>query len=139
MDIQLCSAEQIYHVIITGDIFEEPKPNFQIIKEFENWIINVGISDKCSRYLWKSWYFKEIGQFITSPLDIYEESEKENLFLYKNERNISLRWNEFYLIPFTDYKTLQVSKNEEANNIIKQNSRLWTWLVRLLLFIQRLL
>jgi len=118
--LQLCSAEQIYHVIITGDIFEEPKPNFQIIKEFLKWINKCGDLAINVHVIYGNHDILRNGQFITSPLDIYEESEKENLFLYKNIETFHLDEMSFTLIPFTDYKTLQVSKNEEANNIIKQ-------------------
>lgn len=109
------------HIFVTGDIFEEPKPNPSLITLFISWL------KKCQAYnihihlIMGNHDILRSGFVYSSPLDIINEVELENVSVYKNIDTIIIDTTAFTLIPFRDRKSLGAATNNEALSLLKDS------------------
>ena len=105
-------------LIITGDVFEDPKPSSQLITMFISWL------KKCASYgvnvhiITGNHDVLRSGNFYISPLDIISELELDNIFIYKSIDTLIIGTTAYTLVPFRDRKSLQCSTNNDAINIV---------------------
>ncbi len=109
------------HIMISGDVFEEPKPHPSIITLFIAWL------KKCQAYnihvhvVMGNHDVLRSGYIYTSPLDIISESELENVSVYKDITTIFLGTTAFTFIPFRDRKSFGVNSNAQALSILQDS------------------
>lgn len=109
------------NIIITGDIFEEPKPAPSIITLFLSWL------KKCQTYnvhvhlIVGNHDVLRSGYIYSSPLDIIAEAELDNVSIYKDINTILLGTSAFTFMPFRDRKSLGCTTHTDAITIL-QNS-----------------
>jgi exonuclease SbcD len=105
-------------LIITGDVFEDPKPGSQLIAMFLSWL------NKCKSYnvnvhiISGNHDVLRSGNSYISPLDIIAEADLENTYIYKYVDTVIIGTTAFTMLPFRDRKSLQCNSNNEAINII---------------------
>lgn len=110
----------IDHIIITGDVFEEPKPHPSLIAIFISWL------KKCQAYgvhvhiILGNHDMLRSGSVFTSPLDIVAEVDLDNVSVYKNTDTILVGTTAFTLLPFRDRKSFSVSSNVDALQVIRE-------------------
>lgn len=107
------------HIIITGDIFEDPKPSPQLITLFIAWL------KKCQAYninvhlIMGNHDVLRSGLVHTSPLDIISETELDFINVYKDITTIYIDTTAITVIPFRDRKSFGVNSNAEALSLLK--------------------
>lgn len=102
------------HIIITGDVFEEPKPHPTIITLFLSWLKNCSSHDIEVHIISGNHDLLQSGQFTISALDIFLESDFEKIKVYKSIQNIILDNIGITLLPFQNVRSLGFESNSEA-------------------------
>ncbi len=108
------------HIIITGDVFEDPKPHPSLITLFVSWL------KKCQAYsvhvhvILGNHDMLRSGFVYSSPLDIISEVEMEGVDIYKNIDSIFIETTAFTFIPFRDRKSLGAATQQDALNILQE-------------------
>lgn len=109
----------IQHIILTGDVFEEPKPHYSLVVLFLDWL------KKCSDYniavhiIVGNHDILRSGQFTTSPLDIIASTDIENVYVYKRITTLDLDGVGVTFMPFRDRRSFNTDENSTAINILK--------------------
>lgn len=102
------------NIIITGDIFEDPKPHPSLISLFISWL------KKCESHHVNVYIIAgnhdvlRNGNIYTSPLDIINECEMEGIFVYNNINTIYIDHVAYTFLPFRDRKSLNCHSLDEA-------------------------
>jgi DNA repair exonuclease SbcCD nuclease subunit len=109
------------HIIITGDIFEEPKPHPSLITLFIAWLKKCQVYDVNVHIIMGNHDLLRSGFVYTSPLDIITEVELENVNVYKDIDTIMLGSIAVTLVPYRDRKSFSVSSNADALNIMRDS------------------
>jgi len=117
------------HIFLTGDVFEEPRPNPQLITMFIAWL------KKCQAYnihvhiIMGNHDLYRAGTVFVSSLDIISEMDLENVSVYKDINTIIIDSTAFTLVPFRDRKSFGTESNADAwiicrNFFLFRNTRL---------------
>lgn len=108
-------------IIITGDIFEDPKPHPSLLTLFVSWL------KKCQAYnvhvhiIRGNHDILRSGFVYSSPLDVISEVELENISIYKDIDTIHVGSTAFTLVPFRDRKSFSVPSNAEAISLLRDS------------------
>jgi DNA repair exonuclease SbcCD nuclease subunit len=111
----------IQHLIITGDVFEDPKPFPFLITLFISWLQKCHAHGIQVHIIAGNHDILRTGNFYTSPLDILSESDLPNVFVYKEMETVFIDQAAFTFIPFRDRKSFNVSSNAEALAILQDS------------------
>jgi DNA repair protein SbcD/Mre11 len=111
----------IQHIMITGDVFDDPKPIPNLITLFINWLKKCAINNIHVHMVRGNHDFFRTGNYSTSPLDIIEAAELDNVSFYKEIETIFIDDVSFTFIPFRDRKSFNVNSNAEALDLLKNN------------------
>ena len=109
----------VQHIVLTGDVFEEPKPHYSLVVLFLDWL------RKCSDYniavhiIVGNHDILRSGQFTTSPLDIIASTDIENIFVYKRTTTLSLEGMGITFMPFRDRRSFNTDENSTALTMLK--------------------
>lgn len=109
------------HIIITGDIFEEPKPAPLLITLFIAWLKKCQAHDVHVHIIMGNHDILRSGNVYTSPLDIISEVELENINIYKNINTICIDATAFTFLPFRDRKSFNVNSNAQAIKLLQES------------------
>lgn len=109
------------NIIITGDIFEEPKPSPLIITLFIEWLKKCQANSIQIHIIMGNHDTLRSGYVYYSPLDIISELELENINVYKNINTIVLGTIAFTFLPFRDRKSFGVNSNQEALSLLRES------------------
>lgn len=107
-------------IILTGDVFDDPKPPTYLISAFVNWL-NKCIDEKIYvDIIMGNHDMLRINSVYYSPLDIASALNSEYIHVYNSistifENNISITF-----IPFRDRKSLKFDKNSEGLEFLEQ-------------------
>lgn len=113
------SSKEVENIILTGDIFEDPKPHPTLIALFLSWL------KKCSNHniqvhiIVGNHDIIRSGQLYMTALDIVAEAELENIFIYNNFSTIHTDGVSFTFMPFRDRRSFNTNSNEEALELLK--------------------
>jgi DNA repair exonuclease SbcCD nuclease subunit len=113
--------KEVDNIIITGDVFEDPKPHPSLIAMFIAWL------KKCQAHyihvhiLMGNHDMLRAGSVFTSSLDIISEMDLDYISVYKHINTIIIGTSAFTFLPFRDRKSFSVSSNEDALNLIRDN------------------
>lgn len=108
-------------IIITGDVFEEPKPHPSLITMFLAWL------KKCQAYhihvhiILGNHDMLRSGAVFTSSLDIISEVELDNVSVYKDINTFTIGSSAFTMLPFRDRKSFSTSSNADALEIMRDS------------------
>lgn len=110
--------EHSHNIIITGDVFEEPKPAPNLVVLFLNWLKKCQVENVNVHIIIGNHDILRSGNIYSSPLDIITEAELSNVFVYRDMDTINIDYTSFTLMPFRDRKSLQTDSNAEAIKIL---------------------
>ena len=119
--LDTADRELVTDIVLTGDIFEEPKPHTSLIALFITWL------QKCSQQGVKVHIIignhdvLRSGFVYTSPLDIVTESNIEGVHVYRNIDTIYVHNVALTLVPFRDRKSFASESNSDALDILKNS------------------
>lgn len=106
------------NIIITGDIFEDPKPHPTFISLFLSWLRKCVDSDISVHIVAGNHDVLRTGQFYTSALDIITAVDMEGVYVYKHMSTLHMPDVSFTLMPFRDRRSFNVESNAEALKIL---------------------
>lgn len=109
------NAQQI---IITGDVFEDPKPHPSIIVLFLSWIKKCEAQGIKVHIVMGNHDMLRSGAFVSSPLDIISECEIEGIFIHKELTTITIGSVSLTFMPFRDRKSFVVDSNSDAVKLL---------------------
>lgn len=109
------------NIIITGDVFEDPKPHPTVITSFIAWLKKCQAYNVAVHIVAGNHDVFRSGFVYSSPLDIILEADLENIFIYKDINTICIGLTSFTLMPFRDRKSFGVSSNSEALKILQDS------------------
>lgn len=109
------------HIIITGDVFEEPKPHPMLITMFISWLKKCQAYDVTVHIILGNHDILRSGNIVTSPLDIISEAELDKIYIYKDIDTIILGTTAFTLVPFRDRKSFSVNSAAEAISLVRDS------------------
>lgn len=109
------------NIIITGDVFEEPKPSPLIITLFIEWLKKCQANSIQVHIIMGNHDMLRSGYIYSSPLDIISEAEIENINVYKNIDTIIIGTMAFTFLPFRDRKSFGVTSNQEALSLLRES------------------
>lgn len=113
------TEHSVDNIIITGDVFEDPRPHPILITMFIAWL------KKCEAYginvhiIMGNHDMLRSGMVFTSPLDIISEVDLEHISIYKNANTIMIGSCAFTFLPFRDRKSFNCISNAEAISTLR--------------------
>lgn len=107
------------HIIVTGDVFEEPKPLPSLITLYVSWLKKCGANGIHVHTIMGNHDILRTGNYYTSPLDIILECDLDHVSIYKEIDTIFIGSTAFTFMPFRDRKSFNVASNPEALNLLK--------------------
>lgn len=113
--------QDVDHIIITGDVFEEPKPPTDIITLFISWLKKCRAHNISVHIIIGNHDILRTGLNYSSPLDIISECDIEGIEVYKDISTIILGKSAFTLVPFRDRKSLLSNSNLEALKLLEES------------------
>jgi exonuclease SbcD len=108
-------------IIITGDVFEDPKPHPALIALFMSWLKECGMYGIDVHIIIGNHDILRSGFIYTSPLDIINEADLPNVNVYKDTATITIENTSFTLLPFRDRKSFNTTSNADAVEILKNS------------------
>jgi DNA repair exonuclease SbcCD nuclease subunit len=108
-------------IIITGDVFEDPKPHPSLITMFLAWLKKCQAYDVHVHIILGNHDMLRSGMVFTSSLDIISEVELENVSIYKNVNTVLIGTAAFTLVPFRDRKSFSSNSNADAVAILRDS------------------
>lgn len=109
------------HIIITGDIFEDPRPHPSLITLFISWLKKCQAHSVHVHLILGNHDMLRSGFVYSSPLDIISEVELDGIDVYKNINSLIIGTTAFTFMPFRDRKSFGVSSNQEALALLKDS------------------
>lgn len=107
-------------IIITGDIFEEPNPQANLITLFIGWLMKCQAHEISVHIIIGNHDILRNGSTYYSPLDIITESDIENIYVYKNTDTIFIDNFAYTFLPFRDRKSFNSESNADALLLVKE-------------------
>lgn len=109
------------HIIITGDIFEDPKPHPALITLFIAWLKRCQVHDVIVHLIRGNHDILRTGQFYTSPLDIITEADIDKVNVYQDVDTIIIGTTAFTFVPYRDRKSFSVGSNADAVALVRDS------------------
>lgn len=109
------------HIILTGDVFEEPKPHPALITLFIAWLKKCQVHDVNVHIIVGNHDILRSGLVSVSPLDIISEVELEGISVYKDINTVIIGTTAFTFVPFRDRKSFNVSSNADAVSLVRDS------------------
>lgn len=109
------------HIIITGDVFEDPKPHPALIAMFMSWLKRCQVHDINVHIIVGNHDVLRSGFVYTSPLDIISEADLEGVSIYKDINTIIIGTSAFTFVPYRDRKAFSVGSNAEAISLVRDS------------------
>jgi DNA repair exonuclease SbcCD nuclease subunit len=109
------------HIIITGDVFEEPKPHPMLITLFMSWLKKCQVHDVEVHIILGNHDILRSGNVVTSPLDIILEADLDRIHVYKEIDTIIIGTTAFTMVPFRDRKSFSVGSAAEAISLVRDS------------------
>lgn len=119
--LDLAVDRSIDHIIITGDVFEDPRPGPQLIAIFIAWL------KKCQAYgvtvhiIMGNHDLFRSGMVFVSSLDIIAEMDLDNVNVYKDTNTVIIGSSAFTLVPFRDRKSFGTESNADALALLRNS------------------
>lgn len=105
---------QMERIVITGDVFDDPKPHYSILALFIDWLRKCMDSQLEVHIIAGNHDILRSGQFVTSPLDVISAESLDRVFIYKKITTLHLEHMGITFLPFRDRRSLNTDSNAQA-------------------------
>ena len=106
--------EKVSDIFFTGDLFEDPSPEIQILRLFAKWIKKATDEGFVLHFVEGNHDFVRMNETYLSSLDIFKELRLDNIHFYRDFTSIQLHGYNIILAPFRDRKSLFCENQEQA-------------------------
>lgn len=110
---ELCVQRHVKHIIITGDVYQDPRPHPAVIGIFMRWLKLCERGGIEVHIVMGNHDILRSGQYVVSALDLVSELELESAVVYKNVTRLELEDFTLVLVPFRD-KRMYDAKSKDA-------------------------
>lgn len=107
-------------IIITGDVFEDPKPAPSLISLFLGWLKKCQAHDVRVHVIMGNHDTLRSGYVYSSPLDIITEVDMEGVFIYNSIETFYIGKTAFTMVPFRDRKSFGAAANGVALSLLQE-------------------
>jgi exonuclease SbcD len=104
----------IDRIIITGDVFEDLKPDYNLVVMFLNWLKLCGHNNILVDIILGNHETRRSGSNYTSPLDIITSADVHNVTIYKSINTVHSEGVSFTFLPYRDRRSLNCETTHEA-------------------------
>lgn len=118
--LQQAIDRDVDHIIFTGDMTEDPKPNYFWIEEIIKFIKQCEIYGIDLHIVAGNHDLKRTGQFYDSYLDLITQAELPNATIYKEMDTLHLEKESITFLPFRDRRGMNYNSNQEALDILEE-------------------
>lgn len=105
---------QVARFIITGDVFEDAKPDSALMTLFVNWLKECEGHGIEVHIILGNHDIRRSGNLITSSLDLINVLDLNNIFFYKSVDTLHTPNISFTFLPFRDRRMLEGASPKEA-------------------------
>lgn len=119
--LEQAMAHHSEHIIITGDIFEDPKPHPSLLTMFVAWLKQCQAHSVHVHIVIGNHDILRSGYIYTSPLDVISEVELDNVSIYREVDTVFIGRTAFTFVPFRDRKSFSVASNADAVSIVRSS------------------
>jgi len=112
--LDLAISKDASRIIITGDVFDELKPDANMVVIFMDWLKHCQDYGLDVHIIFGNHDLKRIGNRYTSILNIIEAAELENIFIYNRVYTLHTEDASFTFFPFRDRRSLDANTIDEA-------------------------
>lgn len=105
---------EVNRFIITGDIFEELKPDTSLVVLFMDWLKNCADYGIECHIIAGNHDLKRVGSKYSSILDIIAAAELSNVVFYNKIYTLNTEGVSFTLVPFRDRRSLEAETVDEG-------------------------
>jgi exonuclease SbcD len=117
--LDVAHERNVTSVILTGDIFEDAKPDYVLVDFFLQWLRR-GVTQGIEWHIIAGNHdIRRSGSNYTSVLDVIKSSDLSDVYVYKQIDTIYHGLTGFTLVPFRDRKGLNSNSLAEATNRIE--------------------
>lgn len=109
----------VENIILTGDIFDDAKPNSTLITLFVSWLKKCTDNNIDVHIIAGNHDILRSGKFVMSALDIISAADMEGIYVYKDINTIHTYGASFTFMPFRDRRSFNNDSNESAMKIMK--------------------
>lgn len=109
----------IKQIVITGDVFDDPKPPHQLISIFLEWLKRCVANNVEVHIIMGNHDMLRSGQFYISPLDIVSASEINNVFVHNKINTLHFEDVSITFLPFRDRRSFNFDKHSLAIDLIR--------------------
>jgi exonuclease SbcD len=110
---------KVSRIVLTGDVFDDPKPHPIIISLFISWLKKCVSNNIIVHIIVGNHDILRAGAFTMSALDIVVASEIDNVFIHNDVGTIHMHDMAFTVLPFRDRKSYNTNSNSEAIRLLK--------------------
>lgn len=107
------------NIILTGDVFDDPRPHPTIIKLFFEWLKKCTDNNISVHIVAGNHDILRSGQFYMSALDIVSAADLDDVFVYKNISTLDTPGVSFTLMPFRDRRSFNLDSNAAALQVLQ--------------------
>lgn len=107
-------------IIITGDVYEDPRPHPALIKFFMAWLKKCETQGVNIHIIAGNHDIIRTGSYTVSALDIVPAVDMQGAKVYKDVDTIHLGKLSITLVPYRDRRMYEVETTEEALNLLKE-------------------
>lgn len=108
-----------YHIIITGDVFDDYKPNHTLIKIFIDWLAKCSVNQVAVDIIAGNHDMQRAGANYFSALDIINVINFPNIHVYKDISTVEFDNISFTYLPFRDRRGMSCETHDDAIKILK--------------------
>lgn len=110
----------VEQIILTGDIFEDARPEFYLFKIFIDWLKRLELEGIDCHIISGNHDIKRSGNVFTSVLDIISSLDFEHIYYHKTLTTIHTKGASFTLLPYKDRRGMNVEKIDDALKSIEE-------------------
>lgn len=108
-------------IIITGDIFEDPKPHYSLISQFMYWLKTCSNHNIKVHIIFGNHDILRSGNIYNSPLDIIDQVDLENVFVHRDISTLFFDKMAITFMPFRDRNSLNAATMNDAIEMLSSS------------------
>jgi exonuclease SbcD len=117
--LEQAASKNITDIVLTGDIFDDPKPPTSLIAIFISWLKKCQLHNINAHIIVGNHDILRSGSAYNSPLDVVEECGLDGVYVYRNINTVILDGFAITFTPFKDRKSLGADSNQQALGQLK--------------------
>jgi exonuclease SbcD len=111
---------EVDRLILTGDIFEEARPEFYLLQIFIDWLKKLELECIDVHIISGNHDIKRSGNQVSSVLDMISSYDFQHIFYHKSITTINTTGASFTFLPYRDRRGMNVESNNDALKEIEE-------------------